>query len=941
MQNAKKYIDLALAADSEAVVNGRGKNRIPEPEKEPLWRRYLQTFHDPLIIVLLVALCLSCIVSGYEVYTTGNLRLLFEPVGVLFAILLATGVGFIFEVKAEKEFDVLNQVKDTQKVKVLRRPTAGAEPQMYHIAKMDVVVGDIIRIESGDQMPADGVLLDSNALRVDESIFTGEPYANKSARADLLENNKYQGTNINAAATTEDETAYPVDRLLRGSTVIEGNGFYQVDAIAIDTEEGRGVALTREGSDVKTPLNRQLDQLGRLISVVSFIIAGLIVVGRMVYFFFFDGNSANDTDPLAIFSFILQSLMIAITLIVVAVPEGLPMSITVSLALSMRKMLKEKNLVRKLHACETMGAATVICTDKTGTLTQNQMSVVASEFFGHEDLALAMSVNSTAALTEAEGQNQGYTVIGNPTEGALLKWVMAQGQDYLHLRRKVQMESQIPFSSETKYMETTVVLPAEGDKPATRVRYLKGAPEILLERCEAMGEGGSREKVLSLLADYQSRAMRTLGFATQQLALSEGEKDGPLTFVGVVGIADPIRPDVAEAIRECKEDAGVKVIIVTGDTVGTANEIGRQIGLLAEGETDKTIQGPDFAACEDKELRQLLREQKIRIIARARPEDKARLVKLLQQNKEVVAVTGDGTNDAPALAKAQVGLSMGSGTSRAKDASDITIIDDSFASINKAIMWGRSIYLNIRRFIVFQMTINVCACLIVLLGAFVGLDSPLNVTQMLWVNLIMDTFAAGALSSLPADKRVLHDKPRSHRAHIIDRGMAMTIGAWGLGFFVILVGIWQLLYHSDVTSVSELLKADSIRTFFTGFWSSHAQKAALSGYEHGIFFTTFVVLQFWNLFNTRYLRTNRCFLLDVHDFFVDRARFNASFSTGFMLVAIVIIVGQYLIVNQLPEFFEVEPLSMSDWGVILAMTSPVFILPEIWRSIRVFAGRNS
>ena len=918
MPNAKNYIDLALVADSEAVVNGRGKNRIPEPEKEPLWRRYLRTFHDPLIIVLLVALCLSCIVSGYEVYTTGNLRLLFEPVGVLFAILLATGVGFIFEVKAEKEFDVLNQVKDTQKVKVLRRPTAGAEPQMYHIAKMDVVVGDVIRIESGDQMPADGVLLASNALRVDESIFTGEPYANKSLSPE------------------GSEGAYPANRVLRGSTVIEGNGFYQVDAIAIDTEEGKGVALTREGSDVKTPLNRQLDQLGRLISVASFIIAGLIVVGRMVYFFFFDGNAANDTDPLAIFSFILQSLMIAITLIVVAVPEGLPMSITVSLALSMRKMLKEKNLVRKLHACETMGAATVICTDKTGTLTQNQMSVVASEFFGDEDVALAMSVNSTAALTEAEGQKQGYTVIGNPTEGALLKWVVAQGLDYLHLRRKVQLESQIPFSSETKYMETTAVLPAEGDKPASRVRYLKGAPEILLERCEAMGEGGSREKVLSLLADYQSRAMRTLGFATQRLAMNEGEKDGPLTFVGVVGIADPIRPDVAEAIRECKEDAGVKVIIVTGDTVGTANEIGRQIGLLAEGETDKTIQGPDFAARDDKELRQLLREQKIRIIARARPEDKARLVKLLQQNKEVVAVTGDGTNDAPALAKAQVGLSMGSGTSRAKDASDITIIDDSFASINKAIMWGRSIYLNIRRFIVFQMTINVCACLIVLLGAFVGLDSPLNVTQMLWVNLILDTFAAGALSSLPADKRVLHDKPRSHRAHIIDRGMAVTIGAWGLGFFVILVGIWQLLYHSDVTSVSELLKADSIRTFFTGFWSSHAQKAALSGYEHGIFFTTFVVLQFWNLFNTRYLRTDRCFLLDVRDFFVDRPRFKASFSSSFMLVALVIIAGQYLIVNQLPEFFEVEPLTMADWGVILAVTSPVFIVPEIWRSIRVF-----
>lgn len=916
MESIKNYMNLALAADSKEVVDGAGKNRIPEPEKEPLWKRYLQTFHDPLIIVLLVALFLSCTVSGYEIYTTGNWRLLFEPVGVLFAILLATGVGFIFEVKAEKEFDVLNQVKDTQPVKVLRRPTAGAEPQMYHIAKMDVVVGDIVRIESGDQMPADGVLLESNALRVDESIFTGEPYANKSAKTEQLVNKK------DLSASLEDEAAYPIDRVLRGSTVIEGNGFYQVDKTALESEEGKGVALTREGKEVKTPLNRQLDQLGRMISTVSFVIAGLIVVGRLVYFFFFDGNTANNTDPLAIFSFILQSLMIAITLIVVAVPEGLPMSITVSLALSMRKMLKEKNLVRKLHACETMGAATVICTDKTGTLTQNQMSVVASQFYGDTDIAMAMAVNSTAELTAADDKAQTYSVIGNPTEGALLKWILSQGKDYRTLRRQVQIINQQPFSSETKYMETTVDLPATDGKPATRVRYLKGAPEILLERCEAMAEGATREAVMALLADYQSRAMRTLGFAYQNLADKDATgtepeaKDGPLTFIGVVGIADPIRPDVAEAIRECKEDAGVKVIIVTGDTVGTANEIGRQIGLLAEGETDKTIQGPDFAARDDKELQALLREEKIRIIARARPEDKARLVRLLQRNHEVVAVTGDGTNDAPALSKAQVGLSMGSGTSRAKDASDITIIDDSFASINKAIMWGRSIYLNIRRFIVFQMTINVCACLIVLLGAFVGLDSPLNVTQMLWVNLIMDTFAAGALSSLPADKRVLHDKPRSHKAHIIDRGMAMTIGAWGLGFFVILVGLWQWLR------------------------GHYADGDALTAYGHGIFFTTFVVLQFWNLFNTRYLRTDRCFLFDVRDFFIDRLRFQASFSSGFMLVAIVIIVGQFLIVNELPEFFEVEPLSLSDWGFILFATSPVFILPELWRFFSCLSAAN-
>lgn len=923
MSVEKEYLQQAMIADSPTVLNGRGGNKIPEPEKESLWKQYAEKFRDPLIIVLLVALALSCIVSAYEIHATGNWHLLFEPCGVLFAILLATGVGFIFEVKADREFDVLNQVKDTQPVKVLRRPSAGEDVRMYSIPMMDVVVGDVVRVEAGDQMPADGILVEANALRVDESIFTGEPYANKAPQFHLNPET--------LKPETSDSSAYPENRLLRGSTVIEGNGIYVVDKIAQQTEEGRGVALTHEGSEVKTPLNRQLEQLGNWISYASFAIAALIVVGRMVYYFFFDGNSVNDTNPWEIFGFVLQSLMIAITLIVVAVPEGLPMSVTVSLALSMRNMLKENNLVRKLHACETMGAATVICTDKTGTLTQNRMSVV-EHWFGDSTprnltqlsstLTLGIAVNSTAELTlDDKGQLQ---PIGNPTEGALLLWLQSLGFDYRQLRASVKVISQQPFSSQTKYMETVAELP-----DGSMVTFLKGAPEILLDRCSSIAGGASRADVEALLASYQSRAMRTLAFALKP----EPHLNPETLFLGIVAIADPIRPDVAEAIHQCKDDAGVKVIIVTGDTVGTANEIGRQIGLLAEGETDKTLQGPDFAQLTDKEVRQLLREDRIKIIARARPEDKARLVTQLQRNHEVVAVTGDGTNDAPALAKAQVGLSMGSGTSRAKDASDITIIDDSFASINKAIMWGRSIYLNIRRFILFQMIINVCACLIVLLGALVGLDSPLNVTQMLWVNLIMDTFAAGALSSLPADPRVLKGRPRSHRAHIIDRPMALRIASWGLGFFVLLAGLWQLLYHEEVTSVSQLFESDSIRLFFTGFFQGHQGKMALNGYEHGLFFTVFVVLQFWNLFNVRYYRTDRCFLLEVRDFFCHRERFLAHFSSGFALVSIVILLGQYLIVNLLPDFFEVEPLTLQDWLIILAATSPVFLVPEILRAM--------
>lgn len=915
MEKKKNYLDLALAVDDPAVVNGQGKNKIPEPEKESLLKRYLEKFKDPLIIVLLVALALSCSVTTYEIWQTGNLRLLFEPVGVLFAILLATGVGFIFEVKADKEFDILNQVKDTQPVKVLRRPKAGAHPQMYSIPKMDVVVGDVVRVESGDQLPADGVLLSSNALKVDESIFTGEPYASKWAEDESTEQE------------ASPETAYPHDRLLRGSTVIEGNGFYVVDKIAIDSEEGRGVALTREGSNVRTPLNRQLDQLGLWISRASFAIAALIVIGRLIFFFFLSDLPAEAYEPWSIFGFVLQSLMIAITLIVVAVPEGLPMSVTVSLALSMRKMLKEKNLVRKLHACETMGAATVICTDKTGTLTQNRMSVVEHHFLiPLDEVALSISVNSTAELSVINDSSPLHP-IGNPTEGALLLWLHDQGHNYQSLREQVRVVAQQPFSSLEKYMLTEV---EEAD--GTRVRYYKGAPEIMLARSQKVaGDADARQQIERLLLEYQSRAMRTLGFAIQR-------GDEPLTFVGIVGIADPIRPDVTEAIRQCKEDAGVKVIIVTGDTVGTANEIGRQIGLLAPGEEDKTIQGPDFAQRSDKELRQLLREYKIRIIARARPEDKARLVTLLQQNREVVAVTGDGTNDAPALSKAQVGLSMGSGTSRAKDASDITIIDDSFASINKAIMWGRSIYQNIRRFILYQSTINVCACLVVLLGAVMGIDSPLNVTQMLWVNLIMDTFAAGALSALPADPRVLKEKPRSPRAHIIDRPMARQIFLVGIGFFLFLALLWQMLYQAVITDVQQLFSWDIFVGAIQNFGESHPN-AKLLGNEHAIFFTTFVLMQFWNLFNVRYYRTSRCFTQEVYDLIFRRERFWAHFSLGFLLVAVAIFVGQYFIVNLIPEFFEVEPLDFEDWSLILLVTSPVFILPEIYRTFNLLCKK--
>ncbi len=897
-----------LTDGSEKVIEGKGRNVIPEAEKEPLWKAYLGKFKDPIIIILLVALGLSLGVSGYEMaYSGKDASCLIEPLGVLVAILLATGIGFIFEVRAENEFKILNKAKDERPVKVLRLRNAGDTlPQTYEIPKSDVCPGDVVVLENGDEIPADGILLSDRNLSIDESNFTGEPFTKKRTEPD-----------------GKTESTYPENFLLRGTTVIEGSATFMVTAVGTETEEGKGAKILQEEPDVQTPLNAQLNKLAKWISYASYIIAALIVIGRMTVFFL--TNDAETCSFIEIFRAALGSLMLAVTLIVVSVPEGLPMSVTISLALSMRKMLKEKNLVRKLHACETLGAATVICTDKTGTLTENKMSVVESEFWGvGEDLiADCIAVNSTAVLNISD--TGGMRPIGNPTEGALLLWLHGKGIDYSARRSAYRIVDQIAFSTERKRMTTDAIDNGTGDE----YLFIKGAPELLLETSDIMEGGPSKESVAAALASWQSKGMRTLGFAMRNMS----EKDSKVLFFGIVGIADPIRDDVREAIDTCSRHAGVRVIMVTGDTVLTATEIARQSGIIREDESDPlTITGSEFASKSDDYLKKEILPG-LRVLSRARPEDKVRLVTLLQEMGEVVAVTGDGTNDAPALKKAQVGLSMGDGTARAKEASDVTIIDNSFSSINKGILWGRSLYLNIKRFILFQMTINVCACLIVLLGAFIGLDSPLTVTQMLWVNLIMDTFAAMALASLPPDRKVMDEKPRDQKSHIIDSRMGKRIILTGIFFFAFMALLWQLLWRTDISSVKDLLHWNVAGQLFSGAFSAHT-KAHLSGYELGVFFTTFVLLQFWNMFNARFFKTSGSVIQDILDFFFNRRRFKESACYGCLLVAGIILIGQFLIVNCFGPFFEVSALPLADWGWILLCTSPVLILPDIYRFIR-------
>ena len=856
-----------------------GKNVLTPPQRTSLWKLYLDKYRDPIIQILLVAAFVSLILAFIE-------KNFMETIGIFVAVFLATTVGFYFERDAAKKFNLLTALSEEQPVKVRRNG------KVMEIPRHDVVVGDVVLVEVGDEVPADGELIVCNDLQINESTLTGEPVTEKSLEGG-------------------GDGAYPRNVILRSTMVMNGRGEFVVTAVGDATEIGKVAKKSTEQTSVETPLHMQLDKLAKMISKVGSVVS----VAAFFIFLIHDilTNPAwGGKDYFYMAEIVLKYFMMAVTLIVMAVPEGLPMAITLSLALNMRRMLKSNNLVRKLHACETMGAVTVICTDKTGTLTQNKMQVSALELKQGDEALLdtAIALNSTAELNDGKP-------IGNPTESALLLWLDAQGKDYEELRKQVNVLKQLPFSTERKMMATLAEVDGE------TYLFVKGAPEIVMKKC--IIEDRMQKQTAEELDEWQHKAMRTLAFAYKKIETSIMRTSrtstaevvalldaNNLQLQAIAAIADPIRPDVPAAVQECRH-AGIEVKVVTGDTAATALEIGKQIGVFedepenigADGSMtsldQQMITGEQWEALSDEEAYE--RAKDIRVMSRARPTDKQRLVAMLQKRGEVVAVTGDGTNDAPALHYAHVGLSLGSGTSVAKEASDMTLLDDSFKSIANAVMWGRSLYRNLQRFLFFQLVVNVAALLLVLGGSVIGTEMPLTVTQILWVNLIMDTFAALALASLPPSHEVMKDKPRKASDFIINKSIGFGILFCGIVFFLVM---FALLVYCE-----------------------RRGKGGVDVHELTMFFTTFVMIQFWNLFNAKALMSHHT---AFRHFLKDK---------GMILVLVLVLVGQWIIVTFGGEMFRTTPLSLHEWLLIIGSTSVVLWAGELWRAFkRMIAKRR-
>lgn len=939
-----KFVGLSA---SQVVESRRihGENVLTPPPRDPWWKLFFEKFRDPIIRILSVAAAIAIIIGIFDGHYL-------EGVGIVLAIFLATFMSFINEYRAGKEFDILNRVNDDMLVKVIR------DGNVTSIPKRDVVVGDIVIVDRGDEIPSDGVLLETVSLSVNESSLTGEPLTRK--HCDISSDN---GTHT-----------YPINRVYKSTVVVEGHGIFETTAVGDKTEIGVTAREAAASFDDPTPLTIQLHKLSDFISSTAFILAisifvilafidifkaelGLDANQRFVFgtivvtivamlakfwlpslsflvgsiglkwnipnpfnkykgssllisaslgvfvllasfaiglFWGIDFFDVRDWFSLKILSVLLNYFMVSMTLIVVAVPEGLAMSVTLSLAYSMRKMTAANNLVRRMQATETMGAATVICTDKTGTLTQNQMAVLEWHFvdgtrintdsFDAKIIGYSMAVNSTAHL---DFNGKEIKMVGNPTDAALLLWLNGQGVDYRAIRDNFEVEFQRPFSSELKYMLTFGYAQDSGKK----LLLVKGAPEIVLAMSVVDEKITGLSK--SIVEEYQKKSLRAIAFAYREFLSGDFNEDNipaDLKFIGFVGIADPVRPDVADAVKSCQA-AGIDVKMVTGDNIVTASAIGRQVNILPDGANKQVISGPEFEALPDK----LAAEQvgNLKIMYRARPADKLKLVRLLQEKGDVVAVTGDGTNDAPSLNRANVGFAMGSGTQVAKEASDIILLDDSFASIVNAVRWGRTLYYNIQKFLFFQLTINLLALAVVLAGPFTGITLPLTVSQMLWVNLIMDTFAALALATEPPHSAIMDYPPRRKAEFIITRSIGKGI-AFTAGFlFVVLMALLQFM------------RADG----------------NIDSYELTLFFNVFVMFQFWNLFNAR------VFGQDISAFR------GLSKNKSFIFIAFLIVIGQVAIVQFGGTFFRTVPLSLRDWVLVVIFSSIILWAAEFIKFI--------
>lgn len=862
---AKTGTDSEKGLNPEQVEKSRstyGTNSFVRQSHESLAKRIWDASTEPMLVMLIFAAIITLAVNITRYFTGGEYNFL-ECVGIFAAIALSVVITIITEGKSAKAFEALNKINEDTLIKVIRN----GEPQL--ITQKEIVVGDIIMIETGDKIVADGRLFSSNDLSVDESALTGESLPVKK--------------DAEFVCQKSTPVAERANMLYSGCFVSAGNGQMLVTGVGNDTEFGQ---IAQELSSIEkttTPLQEKLDKLGKQITVLG-ASAAAIVFAIEVLQFVMNGQLNLDT--------VSDAFITSIVLIVAAVPEGLPTIVAVSLALNIIKMSKENALVKKMIACETIGCVNIICSDKTGTLTENRMTVqkiyTGGELIDPEQLKDEMllknyCINSNANISEEDGS---WSFIGNPTEGSLLAAAAKAGVDYQELRQAADIVRVFPFSSQNKDMSTIV---RENGK---EILYVKGNPEKIISLCTGISEE-EKEKNFHLMEEFQNKAGRLLAFTHKELEgqyndEEQDEVEQGLIYDGFVVISDPLSPDVYESIRNCRS-AGIEVKMLTGDNIRTARAIANELHMLDDAHI--AVEAADIEKLTDEELKEALK--KIQVIARSTPLVKMRVVKLLKEQGNVVAVTGDGINDAPAIKHADVGIAMGiAGTDVTKEASDMVLLDDSFSTIIKAVQWGRGIYENFKRFIQFQLTVNVSSVVVVICSILAGFSAPFTALELLWINIIMDGPPALTLGLEPIRPDLLKHKPTRRNENIISKKMLLRIFVNGIFISVIF-----MLQH------------------FKNFLGAAPEEEAT------VLFTLFVLFQLFNAFNCRELD--------------DTPMFKNLLKNKLMLgVFLLVLILQGIITQFGAAVFETVPLSAAMWGKMLLTAFTVIILNEGIKAVK-------